>query len=263
MKTRRGFLRAGVLTMGGAWAFWSWQQASEASQRPVVLVWSDNSAPRDVYPNDINTAVAEGLAPLTGWEVRTAGLQDPELGLSQAALDAADVLVWWSHTPYNSNQIPDPIVACVVARVRDQGMGFVALHSTHWARSFTDLMGTTRSWEGGAINYGEPTRMRVVSPRHPIARGIEEFVIPADERYVGSFDVPTPDAIVFDGVYERDGTVGWQGLAWTIRRGRVFYFRPGHETHPVYFQSGVRQVLRNAVQWAGGRSPRRPSADPS
>jgi trehalose utilization protein len=30
----------------------------------------------------------------------------------------------------------------------------------------------------------------------------------------------------------------------------VFYFRPGHETYPIYYQKEVRQVVANAVRWA-------------
>jgi trehalose utilization protein len=34
-------------------------------------------------------------------------------------------------------------------------------------------------------------------------------------------------------------------------QGRIFYFSPGHETHPVYHQPEVRQVIANAVRWVG------------
>ena len=40
-------------------------------------------------------------------------------------------------------------------------------------------------------------------------------------------------------------------------RGRIFYFRPGHETHPTYFHRPVRQVIANAGRWAAGRAGRR------
>ncbi len=32
--------------------------------------------------------------------------------------------------------------------------------------------------------------------------------------------------------------------------GRVFYFRPGHETFPIYHHPQVMKVIFNAVFWA-------------
>jgi len=34
--------------------------------------------------------------------------------------------------------------------------------------------------------------------------------------------------------------------------GRLFYFRPGHETFRVYHQPEVRAVVANAVRWLAG-----------
>jgi trehalose utilization protein len=34
------------------------------------------------------------------------------------------------------------------------------------------------------------------------------------------------------------------------RRGRIFYFRPGHETYPTYQLAEVRRVIANAARWA-------------
>jgi trehalose utilization protein len=35
-----------------------------------------------------------------------------------------------------------------------------------------------------------------------------------------------------------------------VGKGKVFYFQPGHETCPHFFDENVRKVLRNAVVWA-------------
>ena len=32
--------------------------------------------------------------------------------------------------------------------------------------------------------------------------------------------------------------------------GKIFYFRPGHETYPIYYNEQVKTVLKNAVKWA-------------
>jgi trehalose utilization protein len=43
-------------------------------------------------------------------------------------------------------------------------------------------------------------------------------------------------------------------MAWTRGAGRIFYFRPGHEAYPVYFNPSVRAVVANAVRWCARRS---------
>jgi trehalose utilization protein len=32
--------------------------------------------------------------------------------------------------------------------------------------------------------------------------------------------------------------------------GKIFYFRPGHETFPTYYQAEIQKVIVNAVNWA-------------
>ena len=39
-------------------------------------------------------------------------------------------------------------------------------------------------------------------------------------------------------------------FAYVRGRGRIFYFRPGHETYPTYHQAEVQQVIVNAARWA-------------
>jgi trehalose utilization protein len=58
------------------------------------------------------------------------------------------------------------------------------------------------------------------------------------------------------------GEVFRSGCCFLRGRGRIFYFGPGHETYPMYFQPEVRRVIANAVQWAADpdRHPRTPYA---
>jgi trehalose utilization protein len=37
----------------------------------------------------------------------------------------------------------------------------------------------------------------------------------------------------------------------------LFYFQPGHETYPHFFDENVRHILRNAVEWAAPTRQRR------
>ena len=96
---------------------------------------------------------------------------------------------------------------------------------------------------------GKPSQVRVLKPDHPIAEGLPtSFEIPQEEMYDEPFHVPEPDEVVFE---ERWPTGEWfrSGMVWTIGKGRVFYFRPGHETFPVYKQAMPLKVVANAVHW--------------
>jgi trehalose utilization protein len=127
-------------------------------------------------------------------------------------------------------------------------MGFIALHSTLVAPIFRKLMGTTATmrWR----NVGERERVWVIDRAHPIAQGIGDFIeLQAEEMYSEDFDIPPPDDLVFISWFE-GGEVFRSGCCWKRGRGRVFYFRPGHETAPTFHNEKVQRVLYNAVMWA-------------
>lgn len=223
-----------------------------AEKKPVVVVWSEGTAPKNVYPNDINGAIAEGLKrDLPGWEVVVAGLDQPQQGLPDELLNRADVLVWWGHQHHA--RVDDELVKKVVDRVKNGGMGFLSLHSSHFAKMNKALMGTPCSW--GAYK-GDSTRATLVvkAPDHPIAEGLpKEFSFAHGERYSEPYAAPTPETVVFDGGHTlKDGGFdpARQGMCWTIGKGRVFYFQPGHETNPVFMDENVRKIMANAAKWA-------------
>ena len=86
-----------------------------------------------------------------------------------------------------------------------------------------------------------------------IAAGLGEFFeLPYEEMYGERFDVPAPDETVFISWFE-GGEVFRSGCCWQRGHGRIFYFRPGHEAYPTYFDPNIQQVLANAVQWAAPR----------
>ena len=52
---------------------------------------------------------------------------------------------------------------------------------------------------------------------------------PETEMVDEPFHVPVPDAAVFKERRDK-GDHFRSGCVWTVGKGRVFYFRPGHET---------------------------------
>ncbi len=236
-----GAIAAGELLLGGP--------AGAAPPKRRVLVWSEGTAPKDVYPEDINTAVADGLKSLPGWEVATASISDPDQGASDESLQKTDVLIWWGHKRHK--EVKDDRVASIERRVKQEGMGFIALHSSHYAKALQQLLGTRCGFSAYKCD-GSAVKVLVNDKSHPIARGVKNFTLEKTERYSEPFQVPEPESVVFDGLYLRpDGSTeaSRQGLVWTVGKGKVFYFQPGHETYPHFFDENVRRILSNAVLW--------------
>ena len=179
--------------------------AEKPQVKRCVVVWSEGTAPKNIYPNDINGAIAEGLKDLLGWEVVKANLSDPNQGLPDNLLERADVLIWWGHQKHD--WVKDQLVDKIVKRVKEDGMGFIALHSSHFAKPNRKLMGTPCSWRA---YVGDSTTLKVTvkNPNHPIAQGINEFTVTHNERYSDPYAVPKPKAIVFEGIasLKDDGT---------------------------------------------------------
>jgi trehalose utilization protein len=222
-----------------------------------VTVWNEfrqersDETVRAIYPDGIHGAIADGLRD-AGFDVRTATLDEPEHGLSEAVLDATDVLTWWGHVAHG--EVDDAVVDRVQRRVLD-GMGLIVLHSGHFSKIFRRLMGTScdLKWR----EAGERERIWVVDPGHPIAEGLgESFVLDEEEMYGEHFDIPAPDRLVLVSWFQ-GGEVFRSGCCYRRGRGRIFYFRPGHETHPTYFNPDVRRVIANAARWTS-----QPAGDP-
>jgi trehalose utilization protein len=99
-------------------------------------------------------------------------------------------------------------------------------------------------------NEGKPSHLTTALPKHPIAKGIPAtFDIPQTEVYGGAFHVPKPDAMIFDEKWDA-GETFTSGCAWQVGKGKVFYFRPGHETYPIFKQEIPLKIVENAVRWA-------------
>ncbi|MGI9442018.1 MAG: ThuA domain-containing protein [Rubripirellula sp.] len=98
---------------------------------------------------------------------------------------------------------------------------------------------------------GEPGILTTQLPEHPIARDLPKtFQVPQTEMYNEPFHVPDPDQVIFEETWNK-GERFRSGMTWNIGKGKVFYFRPGHETYPVFKQPEMIQVLQNACRWLG------------
>lgn len=198
-----------------------------------------------IYPKGIHNCIGDFLKD-EGMIVKTATLKMPEHGLTEEVLSTTDVLIWWGHMAHDS--VEDAIVNRVMKRVQE-GMGLIVLHSAHASKVFRNLMGT----DTGRLKWreaGEKEIIWVVNPAHPIAQGIDEkIMIDHEEMYGEHFDIPQPEELVFVSWFE-GGEVFRSGCCWHRGKGKIFYFRPGHEMFPVYHMPEIQKVIINAVRWA-------------
>ncbi len=198
-----------------------------------------------VYPEGIHGAIASYLKKESDLDVRTATLDEPEHGLTDNILAHTDVLIWWGHKVHK--EVSDVVVERIHQRILD-GMGLIVLHSGHFSKIFKKLMGTTCNLKWREV--GEKERLWVVEPGHPIASGLAPyFEIEAEEMYGERFDIPQPDTLVFISWFE-GGEVFRSGLCYHRGKGKIFYFQPGHESYPTFYQPEVLKVINNAVHWA-------------
>lgn len=216
-----------------------------------ATVWGENvheqkvAFIREIYPKGMHGCIADGLNEDAAIAATTVTLQEPEHGLTVEKLAATDVLIWWGHAAHGA--VEDAIVDRVIKRV-NEGMGLIVLHSGHYAKVFKRLLGTTCSltWR----EAGEKERIWVCNPAHPIAAGLGAyFEIEHEEMYGEPFGIPTPDEQIFISWFE-GGEVFRSGATWKRGAGKIFYFRPGHESYPTYYDANVKLVLKNAVRWA-------------
>ncbi len=204
-----------------------------------------NEFVKKLYPKGMHEAIGDYMKKEPGFSVNYATLDMPDHGLTQEVLDNTDVLMWWGHVAHG--QVKDEIVDRVQTRIL-QGMGLIVMHSGHMSKIFRRMMGTSCGlcWREAA----ERERLWVVNPNHPITQGLGAYIeLPNVEMYGEVFDIPEPDELLFISWFE-GGEVFRSGCVWHRGRGKIFYFRPGHETFPIFYNKDVLKVLANGVRWA-------------
>jgi len=302
MKTRRFLATLGVLPAAAALALLSPPTRARAAELVRVLVWDEQQAEqKQAYGGRfLGETIADHLAARPGLSVGSVAISSPGQGVDAAALEGADVLIWWSHQ--KNHLVTDENVERIVARVKSGRLGLIALHSAHWSRPFVRLMQerakedalsqippsqradarfeysnespygkvpprgapltpSLRREDGvwklalpGCIfpayrGDGAPSHVTTLLPGHPIAAGLPaKWDVAATEMYDEPFHVPTPDEVVFEERWDK-GEWFRAGCVWRVGKGKVFYFRPGHETYPVFRQAEPLLALENAVRW--------------
>ncbi len=285
------------------------QAAEPSTIEPAirVLIWDEQQPQQKPAYGDkfLGETIAAQLQKRPGLQIKTAKLDEAEQGLSDATLNATDVLIFWCHRRVKEQD--DKHMEAVVKRVLEGKLSLIALHSAHWGKPFVRLMQerakadalsqipeterAAATWEflqdapyyqsvGRAAritpfvekgegnlwkltlpacvfpvyrNDGAPSHVRTLLPQHPIAAGLPaQWDIPQTEMYGEPFHVPTPDEVLFEETWDK-GEHFRSGCVWQVGKGRVFYFRPGHETYPVFQQAGPLRVLENAVRWLAGK----------
>ncbi len=217
-----------------------------------ITIWNEfrhektDDAVKHLYPDGIHMAIRSFLEEETDFAVETATLDEPEHGLTDKVLGKTDVLIWWGHMAHQ--EVKDTVVEKVYNRVL-HGMGLIVLHSGHKSKIFMKLMGTTcnlRSRE----DERENSRIWTIEPSHPIARGIGPWIeLEHEEMYGERFDIPTPESLIFVSWF-KGGEVFRSGCTWRRGGGKIFYFQPGHETFPGFYNKEIQTVIKNAVRWA-------------
>ncbi len=224
------------------------------STRIRVTIWNEyrheihNEHVKQIYPDGMHMTIKRNLSQYGDFNIRTAILDSPDHGLTDEVVNSTDVMLWWGHIAHE--EVSDEIVDRVHRRVLE-GMGLIVLHSGHFSKVFRNLLGTTCSLKWREI--GEKERIWNIEPSHPIAEGIGDyFELPQSEMYGERFDIPAPDKLVFVSWFA-GGEVFRSGCCWERGHGRLFYFKPGHETYPIFENHNIIRILANAIRWATPR----------
>ena len=98
-----------------------------------------------------------------------AHLDEPDQGVSDKQLAETDVLfVWWGHARHG--EVADSLAERVAKRTQEGGMGFVALHSAHYSKTFKKVVNGSGNLKGGwreSNDAAEALEIRVCAPWHP------------------------------------------------------------------------------------------------
>ena len=204
-----------------------------------VLIWWGHRKHQELAPGRIEEVVKRVLAGKVGFiALHSSHFSRPFVRLMEerAKQDATKGLAAAEKADVHFEFLPSP----------PKGVAFVpAIEPTLTGIRLMRPSAGIASWR----EDGQPGHIQTVLPEHPIAKGLpKRWVIPRTEMYNEPFHVPEPDAVIFEESWEA-GEHFRSGCVWNVGHGNVFYFRPGHETYPVFLQEENLRVIENAIVW--------------
>ena len=257
-----------------------------------------------MYTNSIGGHIADYLRTLPNLSVKSVGLSDPDMGLSDETITNCDVLIWWSHT--KNKLVPNEKVEQIIERLRAGKLSLIVLHSALTSKVFIEAMNERTRESALKIlppgidtkfilpkAYKDPLPTDPITPRieivtnwpehtplalvylthlrnHRLARGWKavardgHFARPPDCARCGqgiryrskprSTSSLSMCRRLMSRFFARNIPRGEEfrtGMLWDVGKGKVFYFRPEHETFPGYFNTNVLRIIGNAAEWMG------------
>ena len=202
-----------------------------------------------MYPNGISGALAEHLGSLPDMEVRTASIDDPEQGVSEAALAETDVLLWFGHVKHG--QVKQESVDRVVRHVKERGMGSLPLHSSHYAKPLKQLTGTSGSWRDYVEN-GKPARILVAIRLTRSPRASKTSPFPRRSGMGSRMTCRRRRRWCSWGCMTTAGRSRETGSHDHRQRPRLLFPARARDV-PIYFMGQVRRIIENGVRWCARR----------
>ena len=151
-----------------------------------VLVWDERQpAQKQAYPHFLGNTLASHLNSLPGISALATSLDAPDKGISEGRLDAADVLIWWGHV--RQAEITPEDCRPIIERIKAGRLGFIALHSAHWATPFMEAMNERTRMDAAKKFSPSPSTPKVafewVAPPGRISPSWASLVTPAYLAY--------------------------------------------------------------------------------
>lgn len=309
---RRGFIKVTGILAAATMLMPKQTFSATAPKKMIrVLVWDERQpAAQQAYDGGfLGNKIATHLSRQTHLEVKSAGLDDPDQGLSSETLRNTDVLIWWGHIRHA--EVPIAKAQEIAELISNGSLCFIGLHSAHWSNPFIEAMNAITKqrilaqkdvkpeelefvvapeirkalplptqrvapyndmlkFPDGSrkiivhlpnccfpkvSNDGKPSVLKTQVKSHPILKGLPAtLTLKQTEMYGEPFHVPEPDELLLEEYWE-DGEWFRSAMLWRLGKGKVFYFRPGHEGYPIFKEPWVLQLLTNAVSWLGGVKP--------